>query len=105
MAWKMTELSPRRMEPVLSAQTAELLGPLYQVEQKNPPRRLFFAGDRALLENGPKVSIVGSRKASSTGLKHARMLAGWLARPGSVVVSGLAEGIDTAHHRRARHAA
>jgi DNA processing protein len=76
----------------------ELLGPLNEVEQKNAPERLFVAGDVALLRNGPRVSIVGSRKASAEGLKRTRSLAKALVTRGIVVVSGLAEGIDTTAH-------
>jgi DNA processing protein len=79
----------------------ELLGPLNEVEQKNAPRRLFYAGELTLIEVGPRVSIVGSRKASKQGLNNARGLAAWLVRQGAVVVSGLAEGIDAAAHQGA----
>ena len=87
----MTDQNPRSIE--------DLIGPLNDVERKNAPRLLYFAGDLRLLDAGPRVSIVGSRKASARGLKTARDLAGWLIRRGAVVVSGLADGIDaSAHH-------
>ena len=79
----------------------ELLGPLNDVERKNAPEELFYAGDLELIEAGPRVSIVGSRKPSQRGLNNARGLAAWLVRRGAVVVSGLAEGIDTAAHQGA----
>lgn len=79
----------------------DLLGPLNDVERKNAPKAVFFAGDLSLLEAGPRVSIVGSRKPSPRGLKNARGLAAWLVRHGAVVVSGLAEGIDAAAHQGA----
>lgn len=79
----------------------DLLGPLNEVEKKNAPRRLFIAGDRSLLLAGPRVSVVGSRNASARGLTLARALAQALVRRGAVVVSGLAEGIDTAAHEGA----
>lgn len=82
----------------------ELLGPLNDVEQKNAPKQLFYAGDLSLIEAGPRVSIVGSRKASRHGLNNARGLAAWLVRHGAVVVSGLAEGIDAAAHSGAMDA-
>jgi DNA processing protein len=78
-----------------------LLGALNDVEKKNAPKRLFVAGDRTLLRGGPRVSIVGSRKASAQALSDARILAESLVRRGAVVVSGLAEGIDTAAHEGA----
>lgn len=79
----------------------ELIGPLNEVERKNAPRELFLAGDEELLRSGPRVSIVGSRKASSEALSRARFLARALVKRGIVVVSGLAEGIDTAGHEAA----
>jgi DNA processing protein len=79
----------------------DLLGPLNDVERKNAPKKMFFAGDPGLLEVGPRVSLVGSRKASARGLNNARGLAAWLVRRGAIVVSGLAEGIDAAAHQGA----
>ena len=75
-----------------------LLGPLNDVELKNAPERLFVAGDTEILKVGARVSIVGSRKASAAGKQRAGRLAKLLAERGIVVVSGLAEGIDTAAH-------
>lgn len=79
----------------------ELLGPLNDVERKNAPRRLYLLGDPTLLERVPRVSIVGSRKASAPGLDRASTYARVLAEADVVVLSGLAEGIDTAAHESA----
>ncbi len=79
----------------------DLLGPLNEVERKNAPRTLFVAGDQGLARRGPRVSIVGSRRASADGLERAAALARMLAGRGVVVVSGLAEEIDTAAHESA----
>jgi DNA processing protein len=76
----------------------DLLGPMNDLEQKNAPARIYAAGDVAILEEGARVSIVGSRKASPLGLKRASEWARFLASNNVVVVSGLAEGIDTAAH-------
>jgi len=86
---------------VTAESTEALLGALSQHEQKNAPAELFVAGNRALLRKSPKVSIVGSRKASDDGLRRAAKLSRLLVEHGVVVVSGLAEGIDTAAHRAA----
>jgi DNA processing protein len=83
----------------------DLLGPLNEVEQKNAPRRLFVAGDVSILQRGARVSIVGTRKATPEGADQAKRLAHALASEGVVVVSGLAEGIDTAAHEGALEAA
>jgi len=82
----------------------ELLGPLNEVEAKHAPKKLFAAGDVGMLRQAARVSIVGSRKASEDGLRRARKLSALLAGRGVVVVSGLAEGIDTAAHTAALQA-
>jgi DNA processing protein len=80
----------------------QLLGrALNDVEAKNAPPRLFAAGNTELLRQAPRVSIVGSRKASRAGLENATKLSAWLSERGITVVSGLAEGIDTAAHTAA----
>ena len=88
-------------QPFEAVDPEELLGPLNEVEKKNAPRHLFVAGDRSLLHAGPRVSIVGSRKASPEGLAAASRLSESVVTRGAVVVSGLAEGIDTAAHESA----
>lgn len=75
-----------------------LLRPLSEAEKKHAPKELFIAGDRELLRAGPTVSIVGSRDASRPGLARADKLARLLVARGVIVMSGLAEGIDTAAH-------
>lgn len=62
----------------------DLLGPLNEVERKNAPKELFFDGDLSVIEAGPRVSSVGSRKASQHGLNNARGLAAWLVRKDAV---------------------
>jgi len=80
---------------------ASLLGPLNEVEERFAPSQMFLVGDLGLLTQGRRVAIVGSRRASETGLKRAARLARILAEQSVIVVSGLAEGIDTAGHRAA----
>ena len=56
--------------------------------------RVYVAGDVSLLMR-PCVSVIGTRKVSPEGASRARKLARELAQNGIVVVSGLAEGVDT----------
>jgi hypothetical protein len=79
----------------------DLIGPLNEVERKNAPERLFLAGDADLLRSGRRVSIVGSRKVSPEGASRTRGLVKVLVERGITVVSGLAEGVDTAAHETA----
>src|SRR3989338_1061851 len=74
--------------------------PLALQEISQPPARLYFRGNKSILEsNFLKISIVGTRKATPVGEQIAYQLAKDLARQGVVVVSGLALGIDQAAHR------
>ena len=83
-----------------SSSPTELLGPLNEVERKHAPAELYHAGDIALLKQR-RVAVVGSRNTSEDGLRRAARLARELVAAEVVVVSGLAEGIDTAAHRAA----
>src|SRR5215472_9610553 len=75
-----------------------LIGPLAELERLNAPAALYVAGDRALLVRSPKVAIVGARNASAEGRRRAAKLARLLVERDVVVISGLAEGIDTSAH-------
>lgn len=63
-----------------------------------PPAVLHLHGE---LPRGPAVAIVGTRHPSPRGVRFTEELAGALARRGVAVLSGGAEGIDTAAHRGA----
>lgn len=72
------------------------------METPDPPPVLFVRG--TLPGPGPAVAVVGSRRASRTGLEAARHLSRGLAAAGVTVVSGFARGIDGAAHRGALEA-
>ncbi len=76
----------------------ELLGPLNEVEAKNAPRELYIQGDMSILQKHMSVSIIGTRKPTELGIKRAQSLARTVVSRGGIVISGLAEGIDTAVH-------
>ena len=65
-------------------------------DAKYPIKLLYYRGDIDLLAKPKRVSIVGARKATPEGIARARKIAKELVKAGYVVVSGLAEGIDTA---------
>jgi len=66
-------------------------------EIPDPPPVLFARG-QPLSDEDKCMAIVGTRHASETGRRFTTHLAGRLAQSGIVVVSGMAEGIDTAAH-------
>jgi DNA processing protein len=77
----------------------DYLANLTEIEKMNSPKSFFYEGDYSLLNNGRRVSIVGSRKISDLGRKRAEKIAKFLVKSGITVVSGLAEGVDTIAHQ------
>lgn len=73
----------------------ELLGRI-----PSPPLVLYVNGDPSLLDL-PALAIVGSRNPTHGGSRNAFEFARHLAGAGFTIVSGLAEGIDTAAHEGA----
>lgn len=65
-----------------------------QLKHAAPPL-LYGAGDKKLLEMGG-LAMVGSRKASPSALSYTRAIAAKCAHEGLAVVSGGADGVDTA---------
>ncbi|NQV85492.1 MAG: DNA-protecting protein DprA [Woeseiaceae bacterium] len=64
------------------------------------PLALFVNGDIAALHL-PALAIIGSRNPTRGGLRNAIEFSRHLSRTGYTIVSGLAQGIDTAAHRGA----
>ena len=75
----------------------------YPAVLKSAPRYplcLYIKGSVASLSK-KSVAMVGTRKATTYGLDHARIIARDLARQGVAIISGLALGIDAASHKGA----
>ncbi len=88
------ERSEARVVAICDAEYPALLR-----ESPDPPPVLFVRGRP--LGDAPVVALVGSRRATRTGLEAARLVAAGLARAGVTVVSGFAHGIDAAAHAAA----
>jgi DNA processing protein len=95
---------PGRMQDRLAARGIEALtpvdeaypGPLRSIP--DPPPAVFVSGT---VPDTVSVALVGSRKASATGIETARALGLALSERGVCVVSGLALGVDAASHEGA----
>ena len=94
-AQQMLESCEARGVRVVSFVDATYPPSLFHLE--NPPSLLFALGDVSITSR-PSVAIVGSRHATSYGLRVARDFATRLAERGVCVVSGLAAGVDAASH-------
>ncbi|MEM9406732.1 MAG: DNA-processing protein DprA [Acidobacteriota bacterium] len=77
----------------------ELLGILNESERHNAPKALYCDGDTRLLQCGPRISVVGTRRPSEKGVRRVKKLASSIAESDGIVVSGLALGVDAAAHR------
>ena len=71
----------------------------------DPPPVLFGLGERkglkALCGDTPRITLIGARRASKSGLVIAEGLGRELSAAGVSVISGMARGIDSAAHRGA----
>ena len=73
--------------------------PQYPARLKNisdPPMVLYYKGRLPDWEAGPVIGVVGTRKATLSGLRNAKSIGFQLGRCGALVVSGAADGIDGA---------
>lgn len=75
--------------------------PLALTRIPDMPLVLYCTGDPAWLNQPGTVGMVGSRKPTEYGLQAAEDIGRGLARAGAIVVSGLADGLDSAGHRAA----
>lgn len=82
-------------EPLEAKQLDLMFGKEAGETERRQKKPIWYAGNLDALR-APAVAIVGTRKVSDAGAMRARKLARGLAEAGVAVVSGLAEGVDTA---------
>ncbi len=69
----------------------------------SPPPVLYWRGDIALAE-GFTIAIIGTRRPSAYGVEATAKIAGDLTQAGAVLVSGMADGLDSEGHKAALRA-
>jgi len=89
----LTDCDNRRVS-ILTYQDAAYPARLKNIS--DPPLLLYYEGRLPALDDEVCIGVVGTRKASAYGLKHAKELSYQLGRGGAVIVSGAAVGIDCA---------
>lgn len=77
--------------------------PALLTEGLTPPPLLFIRGNSSCLHQ-PSLAMVGSRHATPQARRIASEFAAAMAQKGVVIVSGMADGIDTAAHQGALQA-
>ncbi|MFM1870130.1 MAG: hypothetical protein RLY99_874 [Pseudomonadota bacterium] len=85
------------MPSIISINQKHPYYPSRLLDLSDAPKEIYCLGNIKALKM-PSIAIVGSRKASDHGLKYAQFFARTLANHGFCVISGLAEGIDSAAH-------
>ncbi len=116
-----TGLSPKLVENLLQVRTEVSLDRLWErvqaagaqviiwddenypkrlLEIDQPPPVLYVRGE-VLPEDDWAVAVVGTRRITAYGRLIAERVAGFLARNGITVISGLARGVDAASHKTA----
>lgn len=65
---------------------------------KDPPPILWVRGNIGVLQTGNTIAVIGTRKPTRKGFQTGYRVAFRFAQFGYTIVSGLAEGIDTAAH-------
>ena len=86
--------------PLVAPRIVRITDPGYPAALRRVPHAppvLFLEGRVGALDS-PMVAIVGARRCTADGRRMARLLAGGVAAAGGVVVSGLAQGVDSEAH-------
>ena len=79
----------------------DLIGPLNDIEKRFAPEYLYFMGDSKIIQSGPRVSIIGTRKPTEKGIQNTIFLTKYLVENDVIIVSGLARGVDAIAHSTA----
>ncbi len=65
----------------------------------SPPLVLYYRGDINLLNECLTIAVIGTRRPSAYGIEATRAITQGLAKEGAVLISGLAEGLDSECHK------
>jgi DNA processing protein len=85
------------MNSIITVNQSNPYYPRRLLDLPDAPQEIYCLGNLEALKL-PSLSIVGSRKASRDGAATASYFAGAVVDRGLLVISGLAEGVDTAAH-------
>ncbi len=83
----------------LEAQILTLQDAAYPIRLRNiydPPCVLYVLGRLPAVDEKAAIAVVGTRKATAYGLKMGRQMGYEITKGGGLIVSGLAEGVDSA---------
>ena len=79
-----------------------LLGrPLNDIEEKYAPDTIYYKGSIKIPLPCARVSVIGTREPTEVGIKAAEHVSKTLIENNVIIISGLANGIDTIGHKTA----
>ena len=90
------------MSSIITIKQSHPYYPSRLLDLPDAPQEIYCLGNLEALKT-PGLGIVGSRQASNEGLSTATYFAKAVVHHGLLVISGLADGIDSAAHRGALH--
>lgn len=73
--------------------------PLLLVEMPNPPVVIYYKGNIGCMEDKLTIGVIGARKPSAYGIEATKLISCQLAKAGVVLISGLADGLDSEAHK------
>lgn len=85
------------MKEIKIIQLGDKAYPKKLLKIKNPPKQLYVLGDETLL-NKKSIAMIGSRNCTPYGYDQAQRFAKELSKHSVCIISGMAEGIDSASH-------
>ena len=88
------ELCERRGVSIITLQDAQY--PVRLGNLTDAPCVLYVLGRLPRIDDRPAVTVIGTRRASDSGLRTARTFGADIARSGCILVSGMTDGIDGA---------
>lgn len=91
------------MNSIIKIQQSHPYYPSRLLDLPDAPKEIYCLGNLEALKM-PGIGIVGSRQASPEGIRTASYFAKAMVKQGLMVISGLAQGIDSAAHLGALHA-
>ena len=68
------------------------------LEIETAPAVLYAKGDLSCLNKAPAIAAIGTRRISDYGRRISGVIGGGLGKAGAVVVSGMAQGVDSVCH-------
>ncbi|MCL2745109.1 MAG: DNA-processing protein DprA [Planctomycetaceae bacterium] len=83
---------------IISLRDERYPAPLKTISDPSP---LLYVQGKVIPSDAFSIAVLGTRRATSYGLKHTERLTAGLSRCGFAIISGLARGIDTAAHKTA----